>query len=208
MPTQTLLTTVVREQGLFSHWRPGIGDPSVVGWVTVLLYFVAAINCWSVTNARSLIPTLRRRERLLWIVIALGFIALGVNKQLDLQTLLTEIGRYLAVKQGWADRRHEVQRLFIGGVVICGAMMALLLLWLTINTSVAARLALLGTVFVFGYVAVRAASFHHVDQFIGQTMLGFRWNWIFEISGITLVLAAATWRLWRRAPSTTRRKVI
>jgi hypothetical protein len=47
---------------------------------------------------------------------------------------------------------------------------------------------------VLGFVLIRAASFHHVDQFIGQTILGLRWNWVLEMSGISLVLFASQWR--------------
>jgi hypothetical protein len=47
---------------------------------------------------------------------------------------------------------------------------------------------------VICYVLIRAASFHHDDRFIGETILGFRWNWVIEIGGIRLVLAASYWR--------------
>ena len=33
-------------QGWIGHWSPGIGDPSVMGWVTVALYLVAAWLCF------------------------------------------------------------------------------------------------------------------------------------------------------------------
>jgi hypothetical protein len=33
-----------------------------------------------------------------------------------------------------------------------------------------------------------------VDQFIGQKILGLRWNWILEMSGISLVFFANQWR--------------
>ena len=52
----------------------------------------------------------------------------------------------------------------------------------------------IGTTLVIGYVLIRAASFHHVDRFIGRTILGFRWNWILEMGGIALVLFASQWR--------------
>jgi hypothetical protein len=43
-------------------------------------------------------------------------------------------------------------------------------------------------------VLIRAASFHHIDRFIGESILGLRWNWVIEISGISLVLIASQWR--------------
>jgi hypothetical protein len=41
------------------------------------------------------------------------FVGLGINKQLDLQTALTEFGRVLADNQGWYDKRQVVQVWFI-----------------------------------------------------------------------------------------------
>ena len=58
----------------------------------------------------------------------------------------------------------------------------------------AAWFAILGTTLVIGFVLIRAASFHHIDRFIGQKILGFRWNWILEMGGICVVLLASEWR--------------
>ena len=55
-------------------------------------------------------------------------------------------------------------------------------------------LAVVGATLVMGYVLIRAASFHHVDRFIGSRIFGFRWNWILEMGGIALVLFAGQWR--------------
>jgi hypothetical protein len=68
-----------------------------------------------------------------------------------------------------------------------------LLLW-TRSAPISTRVALMGTSMVLGFVLIRAASFHHVDQFIGQRILGLRWNWILEMSGISLVLFASQCR--------------
>jgi len=42
-----------------------------------------------------------------------AFLALGINKQLDLQTALTEAGRVLARYQGWYEQRQFVQLVVI-----------------------------------------------------------------------------------------------
>ena len=92
-------------------WRPGIGDPTIGGWVTVVLYFLAA---WSTYKTyRSILSP---KERWLWLLIFVMFIALGINKQLDIQTAFTEIGRIVAAYQGWYDQRQIVQIWFISGV--------------------------------------------------------------------------------------------
>ena len=48
-----------------------------------------------------------------------------------------------------------------------------------------------GTVFLICFVAIRAASFHHIDRFIGIRLAGMRMNWILELGGIGLVAYGA-----------------
>src|SRR5262249_60045186 len=51
--------------------------------------------------------------------------------------------------------------------------------------------ALLGMLFILGFVVIRAASFHHVDAFLAARLGGMKWNWILELGGITAVGLAA-----------------
>jgi hypothetical protein len=121
-------------------------------------------------------------------------LALGVNKQLDLQTLVTEVGR--DVLRGWGeyDRRRGYQLAFIGAVAVgCTALLAAAL-WLTRRDPGRRWPAAAGAAFVLGFVLVRAASFHHVDAFLGSTVGGAKWNWVLELGGVLLV-AAAAWRV-------------
>ena len=175
------------------NWSPKIGDPTIGGWVTVVLYLLAAGSCW--ISARELaLGDIVSTERRTWWAISALFLALGINKQLDLQSALTEAGRVLAHYQGWFEQRQLVQLAFIALVAIICLIAAITLLLWTHSAPIPTRLALMGTTMVLGFVLIRAASFHHVDQFIGQRILGLRWNWILEMSGISLVLIASQWR--------------
>ena len=176
------------------NWSPGIGDPTFVGWLTVILYFATSISCWISARKVELDGNHRSNERLAWRFIAVLFLALGINKQLDLQTALTEAGRVVAHLQGWYEQRRSVQLDFIGLVAAtCVTAAITLLIWMR-RAPIPTWLALMGTILVFGYVLIRAASFHHIDRFIGESILGLRWNWVIEISGISLVLIASQWR--------------
>lgn len=176
------------------NWTPGIGDPTVIGWLTVALYLVTAFLCWRVARRLGSIGAGVRSEAFVWAAIAILFLALGINKQLDLQSALAEIGRHIALRQGWYERREIVQLYFIEGVAAVCLLATATLVVLIRNAPTAAWLAVLGTGVVLAFVAIRAASFHHVDRFIGTTVLGLRWNWILEIGGILIVLIAG----WRR----------
>lgn len=176
------------------NWSPGIGDPTIGGWITVALYLLASISCWITARKISPSHTQLLHERHTWLTIAVLFLLLGINKQLDLQSALTEIGRILAYSEGWYSKRRSVQIAFIGFVTLLCILATIILLISTRHAPGSTWLALLGTVFVFGFVLIRASSFHHMDRFIGTRVLGFRWNWVLEMGGISLTLIASIWR--------------
>lgn len=171
------------------NWSPGIGDPTIGGWVTVLLYFVAVWSTWR--TASNLYGV---GEVGTWRAISLMFVALGINKQLDLQTAFTEIGRVVAFQEGWYGQRQIVQVWFIIGVAVVCSLIAICLLILARRSPAPTWLALLGTTIVLAFVLIRAASFHHIDRFIGDRILGLKWNWVLEMGGISIVIIASEWR--------------
>ena len=187
------------------NWSPGIGDPTIGGWVTVALYLMAAGSCcWISARKLALEGIPSSNEHRAWRAISILFLALGINKQLDLQTAFTEAGRVLASYQGWYEQRQFVQLAFIALVAMTCLIAAITLLLWARNAPISTRFALIGTTMVLGFVLIRAASFHHVDRFIGRRILGLRGNWILEMSGIALVLFASQWRQVRHAKSMSR----
>jgi hypothetical protein len=175
-------------------WSPGIGDPTIGGWLTVILYFLTMVSCWRTADIIRLRERTISSERYTWRAVSILFLALGINKQLDLQTALTELGRVLAYYQGWYGERQTVQVWFIVGVAITCITTAIILLIWARKSPAPTWLALLGTAAVLAFVLIRAASFHHIDSLIGQRILGLTWNWVLEMGGISLVLVASEWR--------------
>jgi hypothetical protein len=219
-----LAAHVVEGHGWIGSWSPGIGDPNVVGWLTVVLYLGASVLCWRqfhrlrhATGPRAsrsstalafltaflggsrrllaLPPAVRRRT--LWAGLALVLFLLGINKQLDLQTALTEIARMLARSEGWYGDRRPVQLAFIGAVALIGLMTFRTVFLLARGELRALRTVLAGTVFIITFVTIRAASFHHIDRLLGRDIGGFRMNWIVEVGGILFIIAGA----WRARPA-------
>ena len=72
------------------NWSPKIGDPTIGGWVTGVLYLLAAGSCW-ITARELVLEDIASNERRAWWAISALFLALGINKQLDLQSALTEM---------------------------------------------------------------------------------------------------------------------
>jgi hypothetical protein len=182
------------------NWTLGIGDPTFVGWLTVIMYFVTSFFCIASARRKDIKSPSKHSgsQRRLWWFIAIVLILLGINKQLDLQTLMTEVGKMLAKQQGWYEQRREAQAFFIA-LILSGGLVSIEFVrrayqkvwkenWLTF----------VGLFFLICFVMIRAASFHHIDSFLGGRFLAIKMNWILEIGGIICIMASAITRLKRR----------
>ena len=171
-----------------------MGDPSAMGWFTVFAYFAAAGLCAVAGTSAKNRARLSDRERRFWLAIAAVLLFLGINKQLDLQSLLTQVGRAAAKAEGWYGQRRHYQFAFVGSITIAGIGVMLLLHWRMRSSDPALKLALVGLAVTSTFVVVRAASFHHVDLWLNHNILGLRWNWVAELTGIAIIAAGAIWR--------------
>lgn len=187
-------------------WAPGIGDPTFIGWFTAVAYFITGFLC--IACARQIgtgisVENVTLQYRLWWF-IAIVLLLLGINKQLDLQTLITEIGKVVAKRQGWYEQRRIVQALFIAGIV-CGGFFSLLLIGRAFqNVWKENRLALGGLVALMSFICIRAISFHGIDRMLGLKLSGFELNGVLELGGITCIWFSAVLTLKKTAGKTVR----
>ncbi len=173
----------------------GIGDPTFVGWLTVVAYLVAAglaaVNAW-----RALDGTDRTLGRL-WSSLTILLLFLAVNKQLDLQSYFTAVGRAVAREQGWYEARGTVQLAFVVTVGLATMTMIALSTWALRGVRRQQWLTLVGITMILGFVVIRASSFHYVDKIIGLQLGGFRVNWIIELGAIGVFSVAAITQIHR-----------
>jgi hypothetical protein len=173
-------------------WRPGIGDPTIMGWVTVAAYCAAAWACGRAAwREGRLDGSPRSRPAPFWIALTVAMVALGINKQLDLQSLLTSVGRDVFRDWGLYKARRVYQAAFIVVIALVCAGLLGLFLWISRRNLRRRGLALLGMMFILGFVLIRASSFHHVDKMLGARLGGVKWNWILELGGIACVALGA-----------------
>ena len=169
-------------------WSPVIGDPTLLGWVTVGIYGLAALVICRVGLAE------RGRDRMLWLGTAVLLLLLMVNKQLDLQSALTAIGRCHAEIYGWYEDRRKVQ---LAAILIVGVMAVLIMavLVLLYRDRLGRHLLLLCSICgLLAFIAIRLAGFHHFDQIIGLQLGIFRLNHVLELGALSLFLVAG----WQR----------
>jgi hypothetical protein len=172
-----------------------IGDPTIGGELTVILYFLAAISCFITTRQLDTEHAGSSKELVTWRSLSALFFGLGVYKQLDHLMEIGEAVRAFAYSESWYDERRLVQRAFIVLVAItCVVALPSFLRWAR-TTPAPTRLALSGATIMLGFVLIRAASLHDIDLFLrDETILGLRWDWILETGAICVVLLASLWR--------------
>lgn len=175
------------------HWVPDIGDPTIIGWLTVAVYFTVSLIClkaaFTTKNDKS--------TKTFWIFLTIFLVFLGINKQLDLQTLFTLIGKNLAIEQGWYKDRRIIQ---VGFIVLLGLVGTIGLIYLFKkykNTASEVKTALAGCIVLFSFILIRASSFHHMDILINFEIRGVKMNWILELGGLTIIGVCALKYLYK-----------
>ncbi len=165
------------------RWRPKIGDPTMMGWFTVVMYGIAALLALRVWY---------RQRDLLWMFVSLVMTALCVNKQLDLQSLFTDIGRVAFRHLGLFEQRRLFQKWFVLGVVGMAGVAGAWFVWQRHTFWMRHKLLSSGLFFLLTFIVVRAISFHHFDVFIkSEHFGGVRMNWVLELGGIAMICLAA-----------------
>lgn len=177
------------------RWTPSIGDPSVMGWVTVGCYFLIALCCLLVRKIEPLEEDNSSLEqhnyRKFWLVLALCLMFLGINKQLDLQSLFTQIGRDFALSSGWYEHRKTVQKIFLLTIGVSALACSAWLIYKFRSACGTIKVALLGFILLLAFVVMRAASFHNFDYLIRYQIAGIKFNWLMEIGTLLIIAVAA-----------------
>jgi hypothetical protein len=181
-------------------FRPHIGDPTLLGWLTVLAYLIAAaLSLACVWQAERIFGQNHLwQHRLIWGGLAAGLLFLGVNKQLDIQSWFTAVAKAIAYEQGWYDMGQRAQVLFIAGMGIVSLGVLVVSAWFLRHVWRQYWLLGLGVLFLARFVIVRAASFYGVSlPELSRYTGGFRINWLLEIIAASVMALAAALNLRR-----------
>jgi hypothetical protein len=112
-------------------------------------------------------------------------VLLGLNKQLDLQTLLVDLGRAVSQHGGWYERRQPLKIAF-AAVLGAGGLLALgfAVRWIRRHARDSALL-VAGLGAILGYVVIRATPLHSAETGAHSPF------WPVEFAGVVLVAVAA-----------------
>ena len=171
------------------HWRPGIGDPTFIGWLITATYSITFALCGICAWRTKRIHAVNRfrYHRLFWWGLAFIMFIMGMNKQLDLQCLFIAVVKKMALDQGWYSQRQILQIFFVVFVTVFGLILMIFLGWKLKRLWRQYGLALLGILLLVAFVAVRASPVNHVAKNPSCRMVLGVINSVLELTGIGLV---------------------
>lgn len=169
-------------------WSIGIGDPTFLGWFICISYFVA---CWICGN-KALLAKRISDNYPFWLGITIFLLFLGINKQLDLQSLFIQTIRNLSIQHGWYEQRKLVQVAFVA-LTSFGVLVSLILLRIFLADSWRRyKIVWFGIIFLCTFILLRMALFDRVNVFLHQEdILTIAIDTILELGGIFIIILGA-----------------
>ena len=101
-------------------WTLGFNDPSLIAWLLVAAYLCVAYLCWRAgkrTGGGS-----QATSAPLWTLLALSFVLMGVNKQLDLHQPILD-----ALRNIWTDQSGSKPIFWDSAILAVAGMVAIAL---------------------------------------------------------------------------------
>lgn len=97
-----------------------------------------------------------------WLVLGISMVFLGLNKQLDLQKLLSQVGKALVKSAGWHDQRGIIQAAFVVGIALLGLAFVAGKIYVTRHRLHEFGFAMIGVASLVAFAIFRAATFNHL----------------------------------------------
>lgn len=165
------------------HW----GDADVLGLVLTFLYATAAVMT-TLTAVQVWRLGSKTSSHWLWALAAIYVVLLAINKQLDLQTFITQTGRCMARAEGWYAERRGVQEVATLAILAAGALAGVVLI---VKSRRGNGLMIFGLGLLSTYIALRILSFHHMDSVLKTPLFGLGLARVIELSSLLVIISAA-----------------
>ena len=115
-------------------------------------------------------------------------VLLTLNKQLDLQTHLTDFGRRMARRDGWYADRRKFQLELVIGFALTTFLSLVVAVRLLRHWPRSYHVAVFGLAIYSLFVLMRLASFSHVDWLLALRMNNIKISRFIEPLGPTIIL--------------------
>ncbi|MGH7979411.1 MAG: hypothetical protein ACREE6_08545 [Limisphaerales bacterium] len=169
------------------------GQLTALGWTMLALYVISALLAFrAASKCRSAGSVAMGR---VWICLGVALGILGLNKQLDLQTLLIKMGRNLAIREHLFPHRMQ---LYAGFFLAFMLAMIGVIVATTFRFSAQMKMfarqypfAACGCALICAYIVLRAAFIDNVNLMLNLAIKEIPFVWLLEAGGILLIAAQA-----------------
>ncbi len=176
-------------------WKDKRGDNSFSGWVVTLWYIFCSLF---LLYFLLRLPAVPWRERIFWYVVCAAVVFLAINKQLDLQMLVTDVLRTAAREYQVYTVRKSFQIRVVSLFASLGLSFLLLLLSVLRNFHKSLYLAVAGVSCLFSFLVLRLISYHGIDAVFSRRIGCFTLFETMEIAGGFLICSSMAWYSWSR----------
>jgi hypothetical protein len=172
------------------------GHLTPLGWAVAVVYVLGALCCARAGRVTQQDGRRCSDKQQPWWVMTAVLLLLGINKLLNLQTTLINLGRATAWTEGWHQYQRVAQVVF--AVLFTLAMFASLAACLKkwkwfVNEQ---PLVLAGVLLLFLFVVLRASTINRIDERLHLRLYDDYWGWILEL----LATACFAWSAARVKP--------
>ncbi len=186
-PTFTYILSKGYSQG---YWKDFRGDYTFIGWAITFIYALWICILLSYIYRTSFAS---RTDTVFWWTAFSIILFLAINKQMDLQMLITDIARTAAKEYQLYEIRKPFQIQFISLFATLGFGFITLIIFFINKAHKSLLLASVGISLLFSFLVIRLISHHKTETFFGQSLGYLNLFDVIEISGICVVCSSLLW---------------
>lgn len=141
-----------------ARWLSESGDTTMWSWVITIMYFLVIIVSLFYTKKIKK----EKEKHFLWVCISIFVFAMGLNKQLDIQILLTMIGKNIAWNYGLMDSSRTIWRTLAMVILISVFVLGSFILYKARKILHKEIVSLAGVAILMFFTLIRVGSISHI----------------------------------------------
>ncbi|MBI9097872.1 MAG: hypothetical protein JEY91_05320 [Spirochaetaceae bacterium] len=150
-----------------NNWLSKSGDDTFWSWVITLMYVVTIVfSIYYIQKIKNDEP-----KHFLWVCISIFLLVLGINKQLDIQILLSMVARFVTKHLGLSEYHYLIHNIVTLSLFVSMITVSIIVL-IRIRTIIMQSLIPLSAVTILMvFILLRAASIQ-IPKIHGLELLG------------------------------------
>lgn len=165
-------------------WLSRSGDHTFWSWIITIMYLVVIFLALFYTSRIKA----EKKQHFLWVCFSLFILAMGINKQLDFQILLTMVGKSIAWNMELLDFSRLIWKTLAVGILVTVTTVGIIILYQSRTILHKEKLSLLGVSVLLFFTLIRVGSISHIRIAIILQYLVISKIHAVELLGLLIIL--------------------